>query len=99
MQNQAIKTLLSTAIKAGLTALGGYLIGQGWTDTGHWNDAVTAVAPIIAAALYGLYDRLQLVVEREIAKSMAAGASQYEIHEEKKALTLSQKVKIAANPQ
>jgi hypothetical protein len=98
MNNQALQTLLSTAVKAGLTALGGYLIGQGWTDTGHWQDAVAAIAPILAAALYGLWDRLQLVVQREISKSLQ-NATQANVKAEAKTLSFSQKVTMAANPQ
>ena len=49
-----VPTTTATAIRYGMTVLGGFLIARGWVDHGLW-EAITALAITGGPLVYGVY--------------------------------------------
>lgn len=57
LKNLALKRIAQSAIRHGLTLLGGYLIAKGWVTEADWADAVLALAPVIVTAVWSFIEK------------------------------------------
>jgi hypothetical protein len=57
LKNAAVKRLASSAIRHGLTALGAYLVAQGYTTETDWASIALDASPLIVALVWSVIEK------------------------------------------
>jgi membrane protein DedA with SNARE-associated domain len=66
---------LGALIRHGLTALGTYLIGQGFVGESQWTEFVTGAVAVAVPICWSLLQKWRQQITKEVAKRMPEGTS------------------------
>lgn len=78
MFGELVQKWLGSLIRAGLVALGMWLMNHQWIDSELAN-ALVGLAPILASVIWSLYQKWHGQQSKEIAKELPSGATNAEI--------------------
>ncbi len=87
-----LQKALGTLVRHGLTALGAYLIAQGWATEGSWMNTMEAVTPLILSVVWGLYQKYGATLMAETLRVLPSGTSRTEAKAEIAKMSLGEKV-------
>ena len=94
-----LQKALGSLVRHGLTALGTYLIAQGWATEGSWMNAVEATTPLVLSVVWGLYQKYGATLMAETLRALPAGATRQEAKEDIARMSIGEKVSTAISAQ
>lgn len=86
-----IEKWIGSLMRAGLTALGGYLMAQGLIAEDQ-SAQLIAIAPILAGLAWSAYEKISAQAKVKVATDMPAGTTTREVAKEVRALTFAGKL-------
>lgn len=78
-QNLALKAVLSSAVRHGLTLLGGVLVERGWVNGDDWTSLAVNAAPAIVAFALSLAAKSLAQKKLDVALDMPAGKTEEDL--------------------
>ena len=57
LKNAALKRVVTTAVRHGLTALGVYLVSRGYTNESDWSSVALDVSPLIVSIVWSVLEK------------------------------------------
>jgi hypothetical protein len=75
LKNPILKRLLKSGVRAGLVALGSWLVTHGYASDQEAATLVTDLLPIVFALVWSAYEAAHVEKKIEVALQMPAGSS------------------------
>lgn len=90
-----VQKLLGSLVRQMLTALGTYLISQGWASSDDWTAVVMALTPIVVSVVWGLYQKYGSTLMQEALRALPAGADREDAARDIRLMSATEKVQTA----
>jgi hypothetical protein len=93
LKNAALKRIAQTAVRHGLTALGGYLVARGYATDADWASVALDLSPIVVSLVWSVIEKQAdkhtlAVSNKAIEIAVAEPADSITPHEAKAAATV-----------
>ena len=79
LKDAAVRRILGSLVRTGLAALGGLLVERGLADQADVDSVALRAAPIVLAALWSLYQKVQQHKREKVALAMPPTATTQDV--------------------